>query len=102
MGFNPAFKGLTQRSSNFDTRTYHKLQRFAVHCTAPFSNRTVISMLPKVTVHIKMLGYKCRKNNITIHNKKEDRDSTVVKVLCYKSEGRWFDPSWCQWNFSLT
>jgi hypothetical protein len=20
----------------------------------------------------------------------------------YKSEGRWFDPSWCHWNFSLT
>ena len=29
-----------------------------------------------------------------------DRDSTVVKVLCYKSEGRWFDPSWCQWIFN--
>jgi len=29
-----------------------------------------------------------------------DRDSTVVKVLCYKSEGRWFDPSWCHCNFS--
>jgi len=29
-----------------------------------------------------------------------DRGSTVVKVLCYNSEGRWFDPSWCQWNFS--
>ena len=28
-----------------------------------------------------------------------DRGSTVVKVLCYKSEGRWFDPSW---DFSLT
>ena len=25
-----------------------------------------------------------------------DRGGTVVKVLCYKSEGRWFDPSWCQ------
>jgi len=24
-----------------------------------------------------------------------DCGSTVVKVLCYKSEGRWFDPSWC-------
>jgi len=24
---------------------------------------------------------------------------TVVKVLNYKSEGRWFDPSWCQWIF---
>ena len=22
-----------------------------------------------------------------------DSGSTVVKVLCYKSEGRWFDPS---------
>ena len=31
-----------------------------------------------------------------------DRGGTVVKVLCYKSEVRWFDPSWCQWNFSLT
>ena len=31
-----------------------------------------------------------------------DRGSTVVKVLCYKSEGRWFDPSWCHRNFSLT
>ena len=24
-----------------------------------------------------------------------NRGSTVVKVLCYKSEGRWFDPNWC-------
>ena len=31
-----------------------------------------------------------------------DRGSTVVKVLCYNSEGRWFDPSWCQWILSLT
>ena len=31
-----------------------------------------------------------------------DRGNTVVKVLCYKSEGRWFDPRWCRWNFSLT
>ena len=23
-----------------------------------------------------------------------DRGGTVVKVLCYKSEGRWFDPRW--------
>ena len=30
------------------------------------------------------------------------RGSTVVKVLCHKSEGRWFDSRWCHWNFSLT
>jgi len=32
----------------------------------------------------------------------EDRGSSVDKVLCYKSEGRWFDSRWCHWNFSLT
>ena len=31
-----------------------------------------------------------------------DRGGTVVKVLCYKSEGRWFDSKWCHWNSSLT
>jgi len=31
-----------------------------------------------------------------------DRGGTVVKVLCYKSEGRWFDSRRCHWNFSLT
>ena len=25
---------------------------------------------------------------------KGDHGGTVVKVLCYKSEGRWFDPRW--------
>jgi hypothetical protein len=27
---------------------------------------------------------------------------TVVKVLCYKLEGRWFDSRWFHWNFPLT
>ena len=31
-----------------------------------------------------------------------DRGGTVVKVLYYKSEGRWFYSRWCHWNFSLT
>jgi len=26
----------------------------------------------------------------------------TVHMLCYKSEGRWFDSRWCHWNFSLT
>jgi len=30
---------------------------------------------------------------------RSERGSTVVKVLCYKSEGLWFDTSWCQWIF---
>ena len=35
-------------------------------------------------------------------NASGDRGGTVVKALCYKSEGRWFDPSCCHWNFSST
>ena len=31
-----------------------------------------------------------------------DRGGTLVKVLCYKSESRWFDSRWCHLNFSLT
>ena len=31
-----------------------------------------------------------------------DRGGSVVKVLCYQSEERWFDCRWCHWNFSLT
>jgi hypothetical protein len=31
-----------------------------------------------------------------------DRGSKVVKVLCYKSEGRCFDSRWCHWIFPLT
>jgi hypothetical protein len=33
---------------------------------------------------------------------KGDRGGAVVKVLRYKKVGRWFDPRWCHWNFSLT
>jgi len=40
-----------------------------------------------------------KRNNITGYSSLGDCGSTVVKVLCYKSEGRWFDSSWCQWIF---
>ena len=31
-----------------------------------------------------------------------DRGGTVIKVLCYKFEGRWFASRWWRLNFSLT
>ena len=31
-----------------------------------------------------------------------DRGGTVVKVLCYRSEGRCFNSRWFHWSFSLT
>ena len=36
--------------------------------------------------------------NLSLVQTYGNRGRTVVMVLCYKSEGRWFDPS-CQWIF---
>jgi len=75
---------------------------------------------PKAAVHLvhKLTGPKKKKKKNYCANilmmeckwrfKKEDfivsgdRGSTVVKGLCYKSEGRWFNSRWCHRNFSLT
>jgi hypothetical protein len=38
-------------------------------------------------------------NSFIYHSKLGDRGSTVVKVLRYKSEGRWFDHRWCHGIF---
>jgi len=46
---------------------------------------------------VHLLHFKFRK----IQAPNGDRGSTVVKVLCYKSEGRWFDPRWCHLKLSL-
>jgi len=46
-----------------------------------------------------MLKLLRRVSVLLIYHLQGDRRSTVVKVLCYKSEGRWFDSSWCQWIF---
>jgi len=45
--------------------------------------------------------YKKRKINIfsVVRYTIGDRGSTVGKIVYYKSVGRWFDPSWCQWIF---
>ena len=48
------------------------------------------------------LSNKCRNVTYAGTSVRGDHGSTVVSVMCYKSEGRWFDPSWCQWTFSLT
>jgi len=48
-----------------------------------------------------MRGHLNGKNRRVLHFN-GDRGSTVVKVLCYKSESRWFDSRWFHWNFSLT
>jgi len=46
---------------------------------------------------LEVTQYTDKRNKCNVDN--GDRGNTVFKVLCYKSEGRWFDPSWCHWIF---
>ena len=62
-----------------------------------FCARGIFFMLANVNFSAKALLH-----FITLLPFHVDRGSTVVKALCYKSEGRCFDPRWCHWNFSLT
>ena len=57
----------------------------------------IIALYNKYTFTVIPITQMYKVINITGH-----RGGTVAKVLRYKSGGRWFDPSWCHWSFSLT
>ena len=70
-----------------------------VHCCVPSVETVPCPQPDKPTPHhLSKIHFKI----IFTISKPEDHSSTVVKVFCYKSEGRWFDSRWCHWNFSLT
>ena len=63
------------------------------------------TVLPLICIRVRSLTQNSHvsvKFYVNTLNNTGDRGGTVVKVLCYKSEGRWFDPIWCHWNMSLT
>ena len=62
--------------------------------THDLSRRAALDVLLRPRGHWDLHG-----NAVPVLN--GDRGSTVVKVLCYKSEGRRFDSKWCHWNSSL-
>ena len=58
-----------------------------------------IHPLPLAGIELLFIGRPALPNTVISGG---DRGSTVVKVLRYKSEGRWFHSIWYHWNFSLT
>jgi hypothetical protein len=61
-----------------------------------FANPPVIAIKPT----LKQVSFRCYTFTLAyILTRYWDRGSTVVKVLRYKSEGRWFDPRWCHGIF---
>jgi hypothetical protein len=70
-----------------------------------YIGKSVVLFLTKIIYFYLALGETgCHLNELIAGTCKGvgDRGSTVVKVLRYKSEGRWFEPRLCHWNFSLT
>jgi hypothetical protein len=59
---------------------------------------TVISLFPASEEHgVQRISPEGLKEGIMA-----ECGGTMVKVLCYKSEGRWFHSRWCHWSSSLT
>jgi hypothetical protein len=63
-----------------------------------YNNRTVFGGMVNL---LKLIRYKREKKTTMNGEFREDIEVILYKmwtaVLCYKSVGRWFDPSWCQW-----
>jgi len=95
---NTSFGILHWNHNHSEASHWYFLYRVVIGCTC----RNSFTSLRKVWFSLCRLS-----GNSPLPNKSSKRipipnfvrDSTVVKVLCYKSEGRWFDPSWCLWIF---
>ena len=70
-------------------------------CSTPLFFMTLAVMITYSVLNVRIIVLYIL--NWEVYRRKwGDRGGTVVKVLCYKSEGRGFDSRWCHWNFSLT
>ena len=86
---------------------FWKIVPFMRYCGKIFYSRTGHRLQYNMAHAPQMLDNYCYRDTLTIiyiycFSPPWDRGGTVVKVLCYKLEGRWFDSRWCHWNFSLT
>jgi hypothetical protein len=97
----PKWSKLHDWSNNSAVYMALELQTYFCFCLSPhifFNLLSATSNLFFLTLRYLVPTRKIRSVNIYYG----ERGGTVVKVLCYKSEGRWFDSRWGRWNFSLT
>ena len=89
-------------NSTFFPFSVYKAVRFVDKYTASHSRKlkTDVSFIYKY-IYLFLIILKICWNYFTLSYcwRVGGRDSTVGKVLFYKSEGRSFDPSWCRWTF---
>ena len=78
---------------------------YTLFCTKAFACkylRTRASTRLLAPTHTHTHTHRNNPLNMEVTHECGDHGSTVVKVLCYKSEGLWFNSRWCLWNFLLT
>ena len=68
----------------------------------PYLSSWLESTPINIAGYISILGYETQNICNTSYRRLGGPRWQSVKVLCYKSEGRWFDSRWSHWNFSLT
>ena len=107
--------GKSRHPPGFDTRTIQPVASSYTDWAIPAHNRNckegkntyIQGLILNWNKRNTVIGVKVAPKNLTavfpnLLYFKGDRGGTVVKVLCYKSEGRWFIPRWFHWNFWLT
>jgi len=87
----------------FPNDTAYALANYGHSCTTPLESppplflKALHEKIKSCNLH---LGFYWMHSEFNSGTKElGDHGSTVVKVLRYKLEGLWFDPSWCQWIF---
>jgi hypothetical protein len=78
----------------------HTLQNPRIHTTTHYKTHTLQNPHIHTTTHYKTHEYTHPHITKPTHTH-QGQGGTMVKVLYYKSEGRWFDSRWCHWNFSI-
>ena len=95
---------ITSDCSHKPWRTKSSGTRRSVKCTnAPTLWSSFLTPSSECTEHYHKYGSsKVLQDGIRINNSHGVISHNTHDRMCYKSEGRWLDPSWCHWNISLT
>ena len=98
LGFEPTVSaGERSQTYALDRADICKTQHtFLEDCFSQCVSQKSVKVTNTVIGDNKVFMQRTKKNLNRYMKSRGDRGSTVAKVLCYKSKGRWFDPSWCQ------
>ena len=91
---------LLKKNAEFLYQLQHVRQKWKPPATDTLCLQHILTIVPQSSIIVDYVGQ--RVTSEMLIGTVQKSGSTVAKVLCYKSEGRWVDSRCCHWNFSLT